>query len=175
MMSKRLYVGIDLQEGFLNDEIRASDYIEKVKSYLSSLDKSQVVLTRFVNQPGGPFITIQGWDKMQPGDPDNRLFGDLETAGYEIVEKYGYSAWSLLETRVQQEGIEELVLFGLDSDACVLKTALDAFEADIRPIVLEDLCGNSGGKERRDIGIELTKTLCGEAQVMTSRAMPGGA
>ena len=39
---------------------------------------------------------------------------------------------------------EEVTLVGVDTDACVLATAIDLFEIGIRPIILEDCVGSSG-------------------------------
>src|SRR5690348_11516278 len=54
-MATCLYLGVDLQQGFLNDDIQQSDYIERVEKYLTSLPKGPVVLTRFVNSQTSAF------------------------------------------------------------------------------------------------------------------------
>jgi nicotinamidase-related amidase len=167
-MSKRLYIGIDLQDGFLTDEIRSTSYVLDVTAFLAKLDKAEVILTRFVNQPYSPFVKFLDWPDMQPGAEMNKLFGDLENAGYEVIEKPNYSAWPIVGERLKAAGVEEVVLFGLDSDACVLKTALDVFEAGLRPIVLADLCQSSAGNEWNEKGLALLGKLTGAGQVMQS-------
>lgn len=171
-MSKQLYIGIGLQDGFLTDTLRRMDYVARVESFLTTQDKSSVVLTRFVNRAGSSFETLLDWPDMQAGDATTQLFGNLESAGYDVIEKTSYTAWlPYVQEKVAGLGATELVLFGLDSDACVLKTALDVFEAGYRPIVLTDLCNSSGGDHRHNMGLELLKTLIGERQIMTSDMM----
>ena len=163
---KRLYLGIDLQEGFLNDELRAGDYVERVCAFISGLNKEDLILTRFVNAPGNNFDELLGYTITQP---ETTLIGDLEKGDYKVIEKSSYSAWiPEIVGRLQQGGIDEVVMFGLDSDACVLKTALDAFDAGAKPVVLSDLSHSSGGEERNQAGIKLMKILLGEAQVISS-------
>lgn len=175
-MSKRLYIGIDLQDGFLTEEIRQAGYVQRVERFVSELDKEWLVLTRFVNQPGSSFETLLDWPDMQKSDPATQLFGGLESGGYDIIEKTSYTAWvPYVQQRVEALGATELVLFGLDSDACVLKTALDVFEAGYTPMVLADLCQSSGGQTRHEMGLALLNALIGERQVMTGDMMPGGA
>lgn len=163
---KRLYLGIDLQEGFLNDEIRSSGYVDRVCVFISGLNKDDVVLTRFVNQPGNNFDELLGYTITTP---ETTLIGDLEKSNYKVIEKSTYSAWvPEIIGRLGRDGIDEVVMFGLDSDACVLKTALDAFDAGAKPVVLADLSHSSGGDDRNEAGIVLMKTLIGDGQVIES-------
>jgi nicotinamidase-related amidase len=122
--------------------------------------------------PGSSFEKYMDWPKMRAGDPATNLFGELETAGYQIMEKPGYSAWTVtVQQKVEASRYEAIVLFGLDAEACVLKTALDIFEAGKRPVVLEDLCHSSNGLENNKVGIELMKTLLGVRQVTTTSGL----
>ena len=167
----RLIIGIDLQEGFLTDEIRQSGYVEKVEAFLRAQNKSDVVLTRFVNAPDSNFVKLIESTGMQAGDPQNELCGSLESAGFEIIEKTAFGAWlPAVQEKAKQAGATEIVMFGLDSDACVLKTSLDVFDAGLRPIVLRDLCENSGGTVRNVQGLALLNVLIGAAQMMQSDA-----
>jgi nicotinamidase-related amidase len=175
-MSKRLYIGIDLQDGFLNDAIRESDYEARVEKFLAALDKEQVILTRFVNTPGSSFERFLDWPEMQAGDPSTALLGSLESGGYQVFEKSTYTAWlPAVAEKARSMDAREIVLFGLDSDACVLKTALDVFEAGYVPVVLADLSHSSGGEQRHHAGMKLLRTLIGTRQIIRSDTMPIGA
>lgn len=163
---KRLYVGIDLQEGFLNNELRATDYVDRVCEFVAGLDRKDVILTRFVNAPDNNFQKLLAYTIT---DPETTLIGDLEKGGYEVIEKSTYSAWlPEIIGRLERDSIDELVMFGLDSDACVLKTALDAFDSGAKPVVLTDLSHSSAGEERHTQGLQLLGALIGEKQLITS-------
>ncbi len=60
---------------------------------------------------------------------------------------------------------EEVTLVGVDTDACVLTTAIDLFEMGIRPIILEDCVGSSGGDECHEAGMLLLKRSIGKEQI----------
>ncbi len=164
-----LYIGIDLQEGFLTNEIREIGYIERVEGFIAKKDREHVTLTRFTNEPDSNFISLLDWSAMQMLDPMTNLFGSLEGGGYWVLRKSTYTAWSpAIQKQAKELGFTDIVLFGLDTDACVFKTALDIFEAGYRPIVLTDLCASSGGEDRHRMAIDLLKHLIGEGQVITS-------
>ena len=51
--------------------------------------------------------------------------------------------------------IDKLYFVGLDTDACVLKSALDCFERNIPLEVLTNYCASTGGDEIHKAAIEL--------------------
>lgn len=163
------YIGIDLQEGFLTDEIRKTGYVERVENFIAKKDRERVTLTWFSNEPNSNFTTLLGRSDMKLLDPSRRLFGSLEDGGYGKLHKTTYTAWLPAVQRCAKEfGYTDVVLVGLDTDDSVLKTALDIFEAGYRPVVLTDLCASGKGKDKHDDAIDLLKTLIGERQVITS-------
>lgn len=165
-MSKHLILGIDLQEGFLTDETRDSGYIDRVQEFLAKQQKEQVLLTKFINRPHNNFEKLMGYTVLQPDDPNAKLIGELENKGYEIIEKGTYTAWipEVIE-RAGQMGATKVIMFGLDTHACVLKTALDVFESGLEPVVTEELCGSSKGPQFHKAGIKLMQAMIGEQQV----------
>ncbi len=168
-MAGRLFIGVDLQEGFLSDRIRQTDYIQRVCRFVEDLDKNRVVLTRFVNRPGSNFERLLDWPKMQADSAETRLFGTLEDKGLHVVSKSIYSSWLPdVIARADELHCTQIVIFGLDSEACVFKTALDVFDAGLEPVVLKDLCESSGGSDQNETGLQLLASLTGVRQVIHS-------
>lgn len=60
---------------------------------------------------------------------------------------------------------EEVTLVGVDTDACVLATAIDLFEMGIKPIIIEDCVGSSGGEECHEAGMLILKRSIGKEQI----------
>ena len=60
---------------------------------------------------------------------------------------------------------EEVTLVGVDTDACVLATAIDLFEMGIKPIIIEDCVGSSGGEGCHEAGMLLLKRSIGKEQI----------
>lgn len=168
-MGKQLIIGVDLQEGFLNEETRTNGFVEHVEYFLERQPKERVVLSKFINEPNSNFEKLTFYTDLMPDDPKTELIGRLESFKFEVIEKAAYSAWhSPIIERVEKQGISDIIIFGLDTEACVLKTALDVFDSGLRPIILEDLCYSSSGAHGHKAGINLLKVLLGPDQITTS-------
>lgn len=61
---------------------------------------------------------------------------------------------------------KQVYVCGLDTDCCVLATAVGLFEKGIRPIVLVDLCDSTGGTESHKAGLLALKRLIGKKNVI---------
>jgi nicotinamidase-related amidase len=53
---------------------------------------------------------------------------------------------------LSERGWTDLYVCGIDTDICVLKTAVDAFEYDLTPWILQDACASHAGPEAHTAG-----------------------
>jgi len=58
-----------------------------------------------------------------------------------------------------------LVLCGIATDGCVLKTAVDAFERGIEPVVVVDACASHAGNAVHEAGLLLLGRFIGAGQL----------
>ena len=65
---------------------------------------------------------------------------------------------------LREGGITEIHICGIDTEGCVLKTAVDLFDAGVRPVVLVVACASTGGDELHRIGLRTMRRLIGERQ-----------
>ncbi|MEQ8193786.1 MAG: isochorismatase family cysteine hydrolase [Rhodospirillales bacterium] len=152
---------IDVQRGFINEHTRAIPAgIEALQNGYKS-----VIATRFINPEGSMHRRLMGWKRFAPGSGDVELaFTPRHDA--RVIDKTAYTAASAeLLDELRRGGIEEVHLCGIATDNCVLKTAVDLFEAGIKPVVLADHCASHGGPECHACGIRLLKRFIGEKQV----------
>lgn len=153
---------VDVQEGFITDNTRC--LLSKLEKLMGCFD-GLIIATKFVNRRNSAFVNILGWDKLMCVPETDLLKFVWENANY-IVNKHGYSgytdgvAWLL-----RRHGCDEVYVAGIDTDCCVLETAVRLFENNIRPIVLADYCASTGGKESHEAGLKVLKRLIGERQV----------
>jgi nicotinamidase-related amidase len=70
---------------------------------------------------------------------------------------------------LHEREIDTVVLCGVDTDACVMATALDAFDHGLRPLVLSDLCASSGGDSYHQAALMLLERNIGRRQLSTSK------
>lgn len=119
--------------------------------------------------PGSSFDSFLGWTGMMEEEEKALLPFVEEHAGI-IVSKCSYSCVkniNFIQSLVALcDGFpDEVTLVGVDTDACVLATAIDLFEMGIKPIVIEDCVGSSGGEECHEAGMLLLKRSIGKEQI----------
>ncbi|MBE7064775.1 MAG: cysteine hydrolase [Ruminococcaceae bacterium] len=154
---------IDMQEGFLSKET------EKVRERICTLIQQPFfnfkIATIYQNTPDGPLVKIRNWDRFFSGK-EQKLDETVEKYSDAVVYKQKYSAFneqliSILKDNNGGELPQEIFIAGIDTECCVLATALEVFEYGIRPIVLADYCGTTAGKEFHDAGLVSLSSLVG--------------
>ena len=83
-----------------------------------------------------------------------------------VIEKLIYSCVSAaFLDQLRHAQIDELHLCGIATDNCVLKCAVDLFEAGLRPIVLAEFCASHAGADYHQWGLAIIERFIGTAQV----------
>lgn len=154
---------IDIQEGFLSKET------ERVKERICNLIQQPFfdfkIATIYQNTPDSPLVRIRNWDRFF-SEKEQKLEETVEKCSDAVVYKQKYSAFneqliSILKDNNGGELPQEIFIAGIDTECCVLATALELFEKGIRPIVLADYCGTTAGKEFHDAGLVSLSSLIG--------------
>ena len=164
---KNVLVVIDLQVGFIKDNtVKVAD---KIHNLLDSGKYYAVIATRFTNIPGSSYDSFLGWTGMME-EEEKALLPFVEEHADIIVNKCSYSCvknTNFIQSLVSLcDGLpDEVTLVGVDTDACVLATAIDLFEMGIRPIIIEDCVDSSGGDECHEAGMLLLKRSIGKEQI----------
>jgi nicotinamidase-related amidase len=94
-----------------------------------------------------------------------------QLASVDDISKRSYSAFSdarVLEI-LRDQKVDTVALCGVDTDACVMATALSAFDLGLRPLVLSDLCASSGGDDYHRAALMLLERNIGHRQILTSK------
>jgi len=68
-------------------------------------------------------------------------------------------------------GWSDLVLCGIDTDACVYDSAVDAYQTGIRPWIVTDACASSGGPAYHEAALLLASRNVGRGQLLTIDAL----
>ena len=74
----------------------------------------------------------------------------------------------------EESGWKEVVIRGLDTESCVLKTAVNAFELGYTPLVVEDLCASHAGREAHEAGIFVASRFIGKKQIIRTGQLRAG-
>lgn len=170
LISRRrgIMLAVDLQNGFLiTPECEA--VVPKVVENASQFH--QVWATRFFNR--NPNFSRQvGWNEMVSGE-ETKLSEILIAVITKTFYKPSYSPVSpaLLQV-LQSEAITTIAICGVDTDACVMATALGLFDAGFETFVVSDGCASSGGQEYHETAIKILKRNIGERYVIPFTELP---
>lgn len=157
-----LLLVIDLQNNFINDNTR------KIPINICNLiDKNlfdYVVFTKFINDENSNFYKVLNY-KGCINEMDRNIV--IDTKNYKVIEKRIYSAYNdELKKFIFDNKIRTVYLCGIDTDACVLKTAVDLFENNIDVKVIEDCSMSHSGLEYHNSAINILKKLIGKDNII---------
>lgn len=155
---------IDVQKGFLNSKTGHIPF--KIREILDSYSFKHVIATRFINRQDSPFITLIKWNKLMKGE-EIELSEIISLDGIKVFDKFFYSAFTEeVSGYLVKNKIDTLIIVGIDTDICIIKTAADAFEKGYTPYVLVDYCMSSAGQENHNAALRILPRLIGDDQVV---------
>jgi nicotinamidase-related amidase len=161
---------IDVQKGFITE---STDHIPAIVEALAA-QYATVFATRFINPRGSAYRRLIHWERFTPGSEDTQL-AFIPPAGTAVIEKFSYSCIDAgFRARLEMMDATEVHLCGIATDNCVLKCAVDLFEAGYRPVVLAAACASHAGKDYHDWGLKILRRLIGSEQVLDNLAAAGG-
>ncbi|WP_197522130.1 cysteine hydrolase family protein [Nocardia sp. 852002-51244_SCH5132740] len=167
---------IDVQNGFVNE---FSAHVVPVVTDLAeqwARTGRPTVFTRYWNYTDSPWERLIGWRALY-GPPDTDLIDELAPLttlpGARILDKKVYTALTAEGLELLKElDVTDLVICGIATDGCVLKTALDAFEFGFTPWVLRDAVASNATRHRaseiHDSALLHISRLVGAGQVIDS-------
>lgn len=161
-------VVIDVQNGFVNERTRSA--LPRAARLIEHWQAKgwPVVFTRFHNPEGSAYERSLAWTGLRSDDAT--ALHDL-LAGYAdtVVDKTVYTAFTREgERALSVHPGDTLVICGIDTDGCVLKTALDAFERDIKPIIAIDACATDGGAAAQQAARLVLERTVGPSQILAT-------
>lgn len=165
----KLLLVVDVQNGFLTTS-GTQAVVPSINRLIDSWQSKNwpVVFSRFINLPGSNWERLRDWRELR-GEPDTALPEALHVNSPYVFKKSTYSAWSdEIMAVCMSHGARDVVLTGVDTNECVLATALAVFDSGYTPWVVQDACASSGGRKPHDMAIELLGALLGGQQVITA-------
>jgi nicotinamidase-related amidase len=164
---------VDVQQGFIND---FTYHIPgRIARLIQTGDFDPLLFTRFVNTPESPYQTLLEWHACT-GPPDTELVPELLPLAdpSDVFDKPGFTGVpEALVKRLQRDKIPEVWLVGIDTDMCVLKVAMDLFDAGIEPVVLIDCCASTAGLQAHLAGLAILSRNIGPHQLRLTRLNEG--
>ncbi|MEV0712756.1 isochorismatase family cysteine hydrolase [Nocardia aurea] len=173
-IAKAALLVVDVQNGFVNEfSAPAVPVITDLATRWTRAGRP-AIYTRYWNYTDSPWERLIGWRALY-GPPETDIVDELTTLASEpeahILDKTVYTA-------LTPEGIDllrgldvtDLVICGIATDACVLKSALDAFEFGFTPWVVRDAVASNATRHRaseiHESALLLISRLVGAGQVV---------
>lgn len=162
----RYLLVIDVQNGFVSD--RTKHILPKLSNLFEEFKNDCILATKFINLEKSPFGAFLHWERLK-SKPETDLIDFVQDNATQIFVKHAYSSCTPeLMQYLKENDIQEVYVVGIDTDCCVLKTAIDLFECNIRPIVLADCCASNGGEESHRAAITVLERTIGRNQIAIS-------
>lgn len=159
-MSAPALLIVDVQRGFITPD---TAHIPRIVEVLQA-DYERVYVTRFINADPSPYRRLRSWHRFSEGSDDVELAFTPRADAW-VIDKHRYSAVSpALLSDLRRHAIEEVDICGIATDACVLLTAVELFEADLRGLVLESATASHHGPTLHRYGLELARRLAARGE-----------
>lgn len=166
---------IDTQNGFVSAQ--SSPVIPVIADLVDRWQGAggDVVFTRYLNYAGSPYERLIRWSKLKES-PEIDIVPELTpyvSKSAAVVDKTIYSFFNEEgEALVRERGWSDLYVCGLDTESCVLKTVVDAFERDLTPRLIKDASASHAGQMAHDAGILVASRFIGADQIITTADIP---
>jgi len=148
-----ILVIVDMQKGFINS--RTKELPKKIRNHVddSASFYDKIIFTKFINYGNMNYINRLGYRGMTDS-PDIDIVDELEQIELRstVINKNTYSA--LKNEQLRKEVLEsnsKLYICGVDTDACILATAFEAFDLGIEFEILLNLVGTSASNPSMDV------------------------
>ncbi|MET9310752.1 isochorismatase family cysteine hydrolase [Kribbella sp. NPDC003505] len=128
------------------------------------------IMTRWYNTPNSLFEQLFNYDIIHKDSHEFEIVDelkDLAAGAVAVLDKPTYSLFSEVGSAlVAEHGWRQMIVIGLDTESCVLKTAVDAFEAGLVPLLVTDLTYSHAGEEAHNAGLLVAGRFIGRRQLV---------
>ena len=70
---------------------------------------------------------------------------------------------------ISKNRISKVYLCGIYTDVCIIKTAMDLFDYNIKTFVIEDACNSLHEKKNHDSAIDTLKNILGKKNILLTK------
>lgn len=173
MANNAVLVVVDVQNGFIREP---SKRVIPIIADLVRRWRGDVIFTRYLNYENSPFERLIKWTQLRESPQIDIVpeLAELAEKATAIVDKTVYSLFADDKGRalVRDQGWTDIYVCGIATESCVLKTAVDAFELDLTPWLIEDASASHAGEHVHQAGVLVTQRFIGQGQIITTADIP---
>lgn len=153
--SDRILLVIDLQHQFRDNDGRYELILDRVRNIIKNEEYSEVIGTNCINYKQSNWVRLGLWAGCI------NSMDKLEYTPDKVIYKHGYGLDSYKALDIDKE----YDIVGFDTNACVLKIALDMFDRGYKFRVLSQYCYSQTGREKHEDGLRVLKATIGQALI----------
>ena len=151
-------VVVDFQKGFLSGV--SADLLTRVSAAVDRYE--HLAFLTFSNPAGSMYRRHLDWHDFTPGAAETGIAVAPPERAH-LFEKTRYSgATPDLLGWLGRISPEEVHLAGVDTEACVMATAVALFDAGVRPVVLASLCASNSGRDLHEAALRILRITIGD-------------
>jgi len=161
---------IDPQMGWLNRYTEPT--IKRLHSFLLEdgiLDKT--IITVFYNNENSNFRRLLSWWKGFTSDEDTEIIPGFKALNAPVFKRNTYGMPERFWRKLELMNINNILITGVETDASIIKTAMDAFDRGISAWIVESLVASTYGKKGQEAGIAVAKKVLGRDHVFKTPDM----
>lgn len=162
---------VDVQNGFISPA--TAELPAAIRQFLKTTQFQHRIFTRFINPGAGSmFVEVLNWKQMQSGT-EIAISPELEDLPTLVVDKHTYSPFlnTELENALREREVRKLLVCGINTDICVLTTAVELADRDFHPVVVKDLCMSTAGTEPHEAALRILPRYIGGKNVVSSNEL----
>jgi nicotinamidase-related amidase len=157
-MSKNALIVLDLQNCFITNKTK--NLPQKIKKHIKKQNYDFVIFSKFINAENSNFVKKLDWHRCKKS-PESDIVGELSeiASQNQIFEKQTYSIFKSKKfvDFLRKNKISKLYFCGLDTEACVIASAFEAFDLGFDYEILYDLTGSSAKEKIWDSANQIMK------------------
>lgn len=156
---------IDVQNGFLCHP-STLQISSKIRQLVQVHRFDHIVCTQFCNKNNSPFERFLNWHELKDQNSQT-VHPEILAISEQVFPKSGYSCFTPELEQFQKENqIDQFVFAGVDTEGCVLQSAVDCFERNIPGKVFFPCCASNGGPDAHQAGILVIERLIGSGNLI---------
>ena len=155
---------IDVQNGFRNEH--TEKMMKELGNFIFEYRFPKILATKFLNFPNSLHVKELNYKSMMTPE-QQEIIPEIKPFVSAVYLKNKYNCVDemfLNQLQILNEGEfpSQVLVAGVDMEACVLATAAGLFDKGIRPILLADFLASTQGEENHQCGLKIMETMFGK-------------
>ncbi len=167
---KGIVLVIDPQMGWLNQYTEPA--MKRLQLFLSdNIILKKTIITTFSNTQKSNFRKLMSEWKGFTGEDDIKIIPGFEFSGVPVYKRRTYGLPERFWKELKRTNVNNLLITGVETDASIIKTAMDSFDRGISAWIAEDLVASTYGRRGQTAGISVARKVLGRDHVLETPDM----